>query len=269
MSNRATGSSLSNVYEDHIGEVSTKDEARGYWLFALGVILGTAGILMFFSSQGTGDIRLWSGVLAAAGLVLLIAGPIIRLPLWPIATLFVYAGALISAVAIVLFVVAYPGGWSPQTGNLTVIGLYALGVLVVAASGAFVPTMTDREDLEVQVSALQEGIDEQQEALDGAEETEAKSAELERKIDQLHDDIADTKADEAELAALLTEHRTSESQFEVYQDRGGAWRWRLRHRNGNTLASSGEGYTSRSGVWDGIESVNRNAPDAEFTETDG
>jgi len=54
--------------------------------------------------------------------------------------------------------------------------------------------------------------------------------------------------------------------FEVYEDEGGEWRWRLRHRNGNVLADGGEGYASRSGVHDAIESVKRNAPGAETGE---
>jgi uncharacterized protein YegP (UPF0339 family) len=43
--------------------------------------------------------------------------------------------------------------------------------------------------------------------------------------------------------------------FEVFEDRHGAWRWRLRHRNGNFLADSGEGYSSRSAAREGLESV--------------
>ncbi|MFB6301052.1 MAG: DUF1508 domain-containing protein [Halobacteriales archaeon] len=54
--------------------------------------------------------------------------------------------------------------------------------------------------------------------------------------------------------------------FEVYEDSDGDWRWRLRHRNGNILADGGQGYSDRSSTWDGIDSVKRNAPNAETTE---
>lgn len=54
--------------------------------------------------------------------------------------------------------------------------------------------------------------------------------------------------------------------FELYQDRSGESRWRLRHRNGNILADSGEGYTNRSSARDGIESVKLNAPNADVTK---
>jgi len=51
--------------------------------------------------------------------------------------------------------------------------------------------------------------------------------------------------------------------FEIYEDKGGEFRWRLRHRNGNIVADCGEGYSGRSSVYDAIESVKRNAPNAE------
>ncbi|QHS17621.1 DUF1508 domain-containing protein [haloarchaeon 3A1-DGR] len=59
-----------------------------------------------------------------------------------------------------------------------------------------------------------------------------------------------------------------DAAFEVYEDNAGEWRWRLRHRNGNVLADSGEGYTSRSAAVNAVESVKRDAPGAEETETD-
>ncbi|MFT4963216.1 MAG: hypothetical protein ACI9PP_000482 [Halobacteriales archaeon] len=59
-----------------------------------------------------------------------------------------------------------------------------------------------------------------------------------------------------------------EAAFEIYEDEGGDHRWRLRHRNGNILATASQGYASRTGVWDGIESVKRNAPDAELEATE-
>jgi uncharacterized protein YegP (UPF0339 family) len=51
--------------------------------------------------------------------------------------------------------------------------------------------------------------------------------------------------------------------FEIYEDEGEEYRWRLRHRNGRIMADSGQGYASRSGVEEGINSVKRNAPNAE------
>jgi len=55
--------------------------------------------------------------------------------------------------------------------------------------------------------------------------------------------------------------------FEVYEDSGGEHRWRLRHRNGNILADSSEGYSSRSGARDAIDRLKTNAPDAATEES--
>ncbi len=54
--------------------------------------------------------------------------------------------------------------------------------------------------------------------------------------------------------------------FEIYEDEGEEWRWRLRHRNGNILADSGEGYSSRSAATDAVDGVKRNAPGAADAE---
>jgi uncharacterized protein YegP (UPF0339 family) len=50
--------------------------------------------------------------------------------------------------------------------------------------------------------------------------------------------------------------------FELYEDSTGEYRWRLVVANGNIIADSGEGYSSRQGARRGIESVKRHAPDA-------
>ncbi|MFP4530449.1 MAG: HVO_2922 family protein [Halodesulfurarchaeum sp.] len=52
--------------------------------------------------------------------------------------------------------------------------------------------------------------------------------------------------------------------FEVYEDSAGQWRWRLVAPNGNIVADSGEGYSSKQGAKRGIESVREGAPDADL-----
>ena len=54
--------------------------------------------------------------------------------------------------------------------------------------------------------------------------------------------------------------------FELYEDREAKYRWRLVHENGNIIADSGEGYASRQKAKQGIESVRKNAPDADVVE---
>ena len=47
--------------------------------------------------------------------------------------------------------------------------------------------------------------------------------------------------------------------FELYKDRAEEYRWRLRHENGQIIADSGEGYTTKANAMNGIESVKENA----------
>ena len=51
-------------------------------------------------------------------------------------------------------------------------------------------------------------------------------------------------------------------KFEVYTDKAGEFRFRLKARNGEVIAVS-EGYTAKAGCLNGIESVKKNAPEAE------
>ncbi len=55
------------------------------------------------------------------------------------------------------------------------------------------------------------------------------------------------------------------AKFEIYKDNQGEFRWRLRAPNGEVIAS-GEGYTSKAGCLNGIESVRKNAPVAEVED---
>ncbi len=50
-------------------------------------------------------------------------------------------------------------------------------------------------------------------------------------------------------------------KFEVYADKAGEFRFRLKATNGQIIATS-EGYKALSGCMNGIESVKKNAPDA-------
>ena len=56
-------------------------------------------------------------------------------------------------------------------------------------------------------------------------------------------------------------------KFEVYADKAGEFRFRLKAGNGQIIATS-EGYKSKSGCMNGIESVKKNAPDAEVVEAE-
>ncbi|MBQ8895963.1 MAG: YegP family protein [Clostridia bacterium] len=54
-------------------------------------------------------------------------------------------------------------------------------------------------------------------------------------------------------------------KFELYQDKAGEYRFRLKATNGEVIATS-EGYKSKASCENGIESVKKNAPEAEIEE---
>ena len=54
-------------------------------------------------------------------------------------------------------------------------------------------------------------------------------------------------------------------KFEVYTDKAGEFRFRLKATNGQVIAAS-EGYKAIASCMNGIESVKKNAPDAEVVK---
>ena len=54
-------------------------------------------------------------------------------------------------------------------------------------------------------------------------------------------------------------------KFEVYLDKSGEYRFRLKARNGEIIATS-EGYKAKASCLNGIESVKKNAPEASTEE---
>ena len=57
-------------------------------------------------------------------------------------------------------------------------------------------------------------------------------------------------------------------KFELYEDASGHWRFRLKAGNGEIIAGS-EAYNSKDAAKSGIDSVKRNAADADVVEVDG
>ncbi len=248
---------LVSFYTDRITEPSTNDEVYGYWLFALGLIASVVGIAMFMYSTtlprppaaegGTyWMLREVGVVLAGIGVPLMLGGVAIRLPLRKLATQIVGIGVIICLAAILWFILVYPAsGWPVDTGHSGVIGLYTIGLVIIGLASVFVPLLSRAETETPSERAARE-------------ETERSSAETREALDRTR-----TERDEAETAAKaasaeLESLRQSKARFELYQDRGGGHRWRLRHRNGNIIATSGEAYASRQKCQQGMHSVIRN-----------
>ena len=54
-------------------------------------------------------------------------------------------------------------------------------------------------------------------------------------------------------------------KYEVYMDKAGEYRFRLKARNGEIIAV-GEGYKTKTSCLNGIDSIKRNAPEAEIVK---
>lgn len=51
-----------------------------------------------------------------------------------------------------------------------------------------------------------------------------------------------------------------------YKDKAGEYRWKLTASNGEIIANSGEGYTTKQNCQKGFESVKKNCQDAEVVD---
>ena len=76
-------------------------------------------------------------------------------------------------------------------------------------------------------------------------------------VDLSKDDQADTVEDGG-----------SDATFELYADREEKWRWRLVHDNGEIIADSGQGYSSKQKAKQGLRSVQHNARGAAVETAD-
>lgn len=56
-------------------------------------------------------------------------------------------------------------------------------------------------------------------------------------------------------------------KFEIYTDKSGEYRFRLKAANGQVIAT-GQGYTSKVACLNGIESIKNNAPGAQIVPVD-
>jgi len=57
----------------------------------------------------------------------------------------------------------------------------------------------------------------------------------------------------------------ADGKFEVYQDKAGGYRFKLKTPNGEVIATS-ESYSSKTSCMNGIQSVMKNAPKAKIVE---
>ena len=56
------------------------------------------------------------------------------------------------------------------------------------------------------------------------------------------------------------------AKFELYKDKSGEFRFRLKAGNGEVIATSSEGYSSKAAALNGIESIQKNAAEAKVDD---
>ncbi|WP_324665975.1 YegP family protein [Haloarcula sediminis] len=257
---------LSRVYRGRIGTPTTDDEVYGYWLFVAGIVLGVLGLALFYGSPSRSALREFGYVFAAIGVVALFVGPTMRLPLSRTALFVSYAAALVCLAATLWFTFLYPSGWTGPEGNPAVT-LY-IGGLALAAVGAVVaPLLTGRaEAYERAQESAAEATASAEQASERAEQADAERSELAEELvdsESAREDLSELlDATEGELdsaQAAIAAAMESKATFEMFADKAGKYRWRLRHRNGNVIADSAQGYASRQKAMQGLRSVQSNA----------
>ena len=84
-------------------------------------------------------------------------------------------------------------------------------------------------------------------------------------VESVRNNAADAKLEDQTVAEVAV---VTNPKFELYTDKAGEFRFRLKARNGEIIAVS-EGYKAKASCLNGIDSVRRNAPDAAVEKPEG
>jgi uncharacterized protein YegP (UPF0339 family) len=249
---------LIDSYTNRIGTPSTADEVYGYWLFVLGLVLGVLGIVLVAVADPETTLRGLGLGVAAVGLLLLLIGPIMRMPLRQVGQRISYFGGALGVVATLWFLIAFfSGNWSTTFENSEpiIVGIYGLGILTMAVGSVAVPLATDKREEDegpMQVQQEADGTDYEaalEEAEQQLEETEQQLEAAQKRAQQAEQRAEKLASGERSRKQILREElneiEDSQSQFELYTDSSGNHRWRLRHRDRGVVAASGRGYVTR------------------------
>ncbi|MXR40186.1 DUF1508 domain-containing protein [Halobaculum sp. WSA2] len=292
------GGVLVSTYRERFGNPFTTDEVYGYWLFVAGTVVAVVGMAVFLTSMGAGrtGTRGIAYLLSGVGLATAFSGLVVGQSFHRTAKLLVYVGLLVCLAAMAWFLTVFPGQWALGSGSAQgVVAVYTLGLALITLSGALAPISVGqsraRQAVEEQLAdARSDDVADDRRI----EELEAAVAERDDRIDALESELTESRA-EAESAAAEAESAREETAavreetaaareetasvrddlnaaashvnalskssatFDVYRDKSGQWRWRLVHRNGNIIATSGEGYSSDRTARRGMRSVKRNS----------
>lgn len=84
-------------------------------------------------------------------------------------------------------------------------------------------------------------------------------------VESVRKNAVDAKLEDQTVAEVAA---VTNPKFEMYTDKAGEFRFRLKARNGEVIAAS-EGYKAKASCLNGIDSVRRNAPDAAVEKPEG
>ncbi|MDZ7688871.1 MAG: HVO_2922 family protein [Halobacteriales archaeon] len=252
---------LVDAYASRFGEPRSDQEAHGYWIFALGLVLGFLGLVVLaFStmpeprSSAAFNRRQIAAILGGIGMPLLMLGVVYRLPIKKTADRVALLGTLVCIAALVAFVVYYPFNWNVASGSeaadysAIITGVYGIGLLIIGFAALVMPSIVESRQ-----ARLEEREDE-------VFEREGKVTGREEEVTRREEEVSEREDRVAEEPAM------SKAKFEMFKDKKGEWRWHLRHQNGNILADSGEGYSTKQKAKQGLESVRKNLTGAPITE---
>ena len=80
--------------------------------------------------------------------------------------------------------------------------------------------------------------------------------------------MVELPSDRTAAAPAAEGEKKAAATFEVYKDKSGQFRWRLRMQNTKVIAASGEGYKEKESCLKAIESLKRVAADAPVKEVE-
>ncbi|MFC7135731.1 DUF1508 domain-containing protein [Halobaculum litoreum] len=289
---------LASTYRKRFGEPFTTDEVYGYWLFVAGTVVAVVGMAVFLTSMGAGQTgtRGTAYLLSGVGLATAFAGLVVGQSFHRTAKRLVYVGLLVCLAAMVWFMTVFPGQWALGSGTAQgVVGVYTLGLALITLSGALAPisvgqsrarqavedqladARADDEADDRRIEELEAAVAERDDRIDALEsevdESRAETEEAKRATEEAREEVraasAETAAAREETASVRDDLNAAASHvnalskssatFDVYRDKAGKWRWRLVHRNGNIIATSGESYSSDRTARRGMRSVKRNS----------
>jgi uncharacterized protein YegP (UPF0339 family) len=289
---------LIEAYASRFGEPRHEKEAYGYWLFVVGAALGVVGLFALVASvapeprsSSAFAARRIAGLLGGLGFLALMLGVVYRLPVRRVVDRIALLGVGLGVVGLAGFLFYYPANWNVPAGSpspdyaVPVAAVYGVGVLVIAVCALVLPfvvgTREEVGDEEPDRSKAKFDLyrDKRGEwrwnlrhnngnIIADSGEGYSSKAKAKQGLESVRKNSVGAPVNEREQPPAEEElpEPVPQARYELYEDKGGEYRWRLVHDNGNILADSGEGYSSRSNAEKGLESVKKNAPAADHLD---